>query len=256
MLSSAAPGLNPSPGALPVAGQFLILGTTTTNAAAQGVHMTAFIPSFRFMTTTGSQTLAARTASRTFVKGFSEQYHIVPSDASAWEWRRIVVSSKGGFQLPVEGLAIIGAQFVTGNTTYRYMKDVTGDSSGSYQTLWDSAQTNLFYGVKNVDWIDQMTAKLDRTRFNVHSDVTRVISSGNDSSRPRSYRTYQAVNKTIQYDDEENGVTMLTSPISVDSKIGLGDIYVYDLFTCRAPINAVSTQLQVRSNMTYYWHEK
>lgn len=231
------------------------MNSNTTNTSANGVHMIAFAPSVRGLVPNNYAYVSARTATRTFVKGIAETYQIIPSDASAWEWRRIVVSLKGGFNTNLAIVEAIGAQFAT-NTTMRYMKDLTGDTSGPYLALWDAIQDILFRGVKVTDWLDQMGAPLDTSRVNVHSDRRRVISSGNDASKPRHVKTYVPINKTLQYDDEENGINISPSKFSVESKIGIGDVYVFDMFACRAPINATSSQLQVGSTQTYYWHEK
>lgn len=256
MLSASGSGVNPSPGATPQVDLPFVLGPIPTYLLADKVHVMAFCPSYRWASANGPQTIASRTNARTYVKGISETYQLVPQDASSWEWRRICVSVKGLLSLSPDTLQLIGAQFTAGNTTYRYFKDLTGDTSGAYITLWERIQSWLFIGTKGTDWNDQMTAKLDRARFNVHSDVMRRISSHNDSSSPRTVKTYVPINKTIQYDDEENGISMSTLPYSTQNKIGLGDIYIFDLFSVRAPINGTSSQLQVRSSMTYYWHEK
>jgi len=255
MVSAAGPGLNPSPGTQVVVNQNLVINITTNNSAADGIHMTGYIPSARSLSPNNYAYSAIRTATRTYVKGISEMYHFVPSDASAWEWRRIVVAQKYLFGQSRTAMTDIAAQFGTG-TTYRYFKDLTGDASGSYTAIWDAVQDVLFAGVKTVDWQDPMTAPVDRARVTLLSDKRRMITSNNDAPRPRMVKTYVPINKTIQYDDEENGVLISPTRFSVDNNIGLGDIFVFDMFTVRAPVNAVSSQLQIRSTMTYYWHEK
>lgn len=255
---SAAPttGPNPSPGSPPIPNQFIAFRSITTNTIADNVHMTMFCPSWRYLQIDNANQVARRTASSTFVKGISETYQITPTDQAAWEWRRIAISVKGRMDLLVDTMSTIGAQFGPTNLTQRFFKDLTGDTTGTYNIIWDKVQQYLFRGIKGTDWADQMTAKLDTTRVNVHSDVMRLISSNNDTSRPRTVKTYIPINKTIVYDDEENGTQMSVSPCSVTSKPGLGDIYIFDLFTCRAPLNDPATQIQIKSSMTYYWHEK
>jgi len=255
MQSAAGVGLNPSPASAPLANQPLTLGATTTNPSANNTHMVAYSPSIRTLTPNNYAYMSARTATRTFVKGLAETYRIVPSDASAWEWRRIVVSVKGKFGGTPTTIEQIGAQFAN-NTTYRYMKDLTGDTSGNYQVLWDAIQDILFRGVKTIDWGSQMTAPVDTARVTLISDKRRMITSQNDAVRPREVKTYIPINKTLQYDDEENGTIISPSKVAVESKIGIGDIYVFDMFACPAPINVASSQLQIVSTQTYYWHEK
>jgi len=257
MLSAAAAGVNPSPQNTRTKGIPLVISPLTGNAANTNTHLCAFIPSYRGLVPNNYSYLAARTSTRTWVKGISETYSITPSDASAWWWRRIVISYKGDWNttLPVM-FQNIGAQLSTGGTTYRSFVDLTGDSSGSFTDFWDQINEVLFQGVKSTDWLDPMLAKVDNQRVTLISDKTRVISTANDSPRPRIIRTYVPVHKTIQYDDEENGTSVTPSFMSTQNKTGIGNLYVFDLFNCRAPISNISSQLQVSSTMTYYWHEK
>jgi len=258
MLSVAGPGPNPSPGAATTT-RSLVLGVATTNTAANRVHMIIQMPSMRWLVPNNYAYLSARTATRTYVKGIGEHYNITPSDASQWNWRRIVFSYKGDWGT-LDSAAYtfneIGAQFAASSVTYRQMRDITGDTSGGYVNLWDQVQDFLFRGVKTTDWIDQMVTPVDTKRVDLISDRTRIISSQNDSPRPRMVKTYVPINKTLQYDDEENGITISPRPLATDTKVGIGNIYVVDLFSCQAPINVASTQLQVNSTQTYYWHEK
>lgn len=256
MVCSAASGVNPSPQNTRLPTNSLIMGVATGNSTT-GTHMSVFMPSYRGLVPNNYAYLAARTSSRTWVKGISETYSIIPSDASCWWWRRIVIHYKGDWNnTPPIIFQNIGAQTSTGGTTYRYFTDLTGDASGAFTNLFDSVNDILFRGVKTTDWSDPMLAKVDTARVSLISDVTRMISSQNDSPRPRNVKTYVPVNKTIQYDDEENGTSVTPSFMAVENKIGIGNIYVFDLFNCRAPISVASTQLQVSSSMTYYWHEK
>lgn len=255
MQSAAPTGVNPSPAATALNGQALVLSSVTTNSSAFGIHMLAFSPSVRNLIPNNYAYVAARTATRTYVKGISETYRLVPSDASCWEWRRIVCSIKGGFGRSNSDIELIGAQYST-NPTQRYLKDITGDTTGPYTQMWDAVQDILFRGVKTTDWTDQMTAPVDTARVTLHSDKRRTLFSSNDAPRPRLVKTYVPINKTIQYDDEENGISITPSKFAVESKIGIGDIYIFDMLTCRAPISATTSQLQVVSTQTYYWHEK
>jgi len=258
MLSQAGAAVNPSPGAA-TASRSLVLGALTTNTSAQNVHMTFNVPSWRWLVPNNYDYLAARTSTRTYVKGLSETYDITPSDASSWTWRRIVFTYKGDFALPDASQYVIGengAQSSASAVSYRQMRDITGDTTGGYVALWDKIQDFLFRGVKTTDWANQLTVPVDTQRVDLLSDRTRFISSNNDSPRPRTFRTYVPVNKTLVYDDEENGTIISPTPYAVDTKVGIGNIYVIDMFCCRAPINTTSTQIQIASTQTYYWHEK
>lgn len=256
MLSAAAVGVNPSPQNTKVVGQKFVISPNTTNPSA-GVHMSVFMPSYRGLVPNNYAFLAARTSTRTWVKGISETYSLTPSDSSCWEWRRIVIHYKGDWNnTPNSIFQNIGAQNTTAAATYRFFTDLTGDSSGGFTAFWDSVNDVLFRGVLTTDWVDPMLAKIDTSRVTKLSDVTRRISSHNDTPAPRVVRTYVPVNKTLQYDDEENGTSITPSNLAVENKIGIGNIYVFDFFACRAPISLTASQLQITSQMTYYWHEK
>lgn len=256
MISAAATGVNPSPQNTRVVGSPLVMNSTTGNSTTN-VHLTMYMPSYRGLVPNNYSYLAARTSTRTWVKGISEIYSMVPSDLSAWWWRRIVVSYKGDWNNTTSAMfQQIGAQGATGGTTYRGFADLTGDSSGSFTALFDSVNDILFRGVKSTDWTNPILAPVDTSRVTKISDVTRVISSQNDAPRPKTVKTYVAINKTLQYDDEENGTSVTPSFMAVENKIGIGNIYVFDLFHCPAPLSTTASQLQVSSSMTYYWHER
>lgn len=254
MVSAGQPGTNPDPNTS-LSGNESRINALTTNTSAAGVHCYAFSPSYRWLTPNNATYIANRTATRTYVRGYAERYSLVPSDDSVWHWRRIVFSSKDAT------LALIrdetGAQSTSAATnSSRKFRDLTGVATGNFQTTWDGIQDDLFKGVKVTDWNDQMTAPVDTARVNLYSDKLRVIKSGNARPAPRYVKTYVPINKTIQYDDEENGISITSQPVSVGSKPGVGDIFVIDLFVCKAPVAAATSALNISSTATYYWSEK
>lgn len=256
-MSQAATAVNPNPNSTVVDGGLTITDTTTSTYHA-GNHMTLFIPSYRFLVANNSAFKSFRTATRVYVKGLAEQYQIVTSDASVWEHRRIVWASKDVYS--ATAAANIGAQSAQGDTnSHRVFRDMSGVTSGTYTDLQTRLYDVVFEGVDSVDWRTPMLAKVDRARCLVLSDTKYQIRSGNAVSSTRYKKFWTPINKTIQYDDEENGLSISPSPISVSSKPGIGNIYVMDLFICanRDPATAAgSAALQVSSEQTIYWHEK
>lgn len=256
MLSAAATGTNPSPQNTTVPGQVLTINATTTNTSAANVHMIFFSPTYRFLVPNTYAYLAARTSTRPYIRGIAENYALVPNDSTLWYHRRIVVACKEVVGNTPAVSQVTGAQAIAGATSYRQMHDITGDSSSAFSATWDFIQDQLFQGVKTTDWSDQMTAKVDNARFTVIADARYALSSANAASRPRFKKFWTPINKTIQYDDEENGTSITPSPFSIDSKPGVGNIFVLDLFEAPAPISTTTSTLSISSTQTLYWHEK
>ena len=100
-----------------------------------------------------------------------------------------------------------------------------------------------------------MIAKLDATRIHIKYDKTRTLATSNQDGFIRKYKMYHPMNKTIAYDDDENGENMDTSFTSVDSKAGMGDFYVLDLIRSRFSAST-SDALVFNPSATLYWHEK
>lgn len=257
MMSQAAVGINPNPNSTVVSGGLLITDTTTSTYHA-GIHMTLQIPSYRFLVANNSAFKSFRTSTRPFIKGLFEQYQIAAADASVWEHRRIVWSSKDVYSATVA--ANIGAMSAQGDAvSYRVFRDMSGVTSGNYTDLQTRLYDVVFQGIDSVDWRTPFLAKVDRSRVNLLSDTKYQISTNNAVPRTKYKKFWTPINRTIQYDDEENGLNVSPSPISVSSKSGMGNIFVLDLFQCvnKDPATtAGNAVLQVSSSQTLYWHEK
>nr|QTE03616.1 MAG: capsid protein [Gemycircularvirus] len=255
MVSSAVTGTNPVPGGAASLNPIRINGATT-NPSASGVHMMMFLPTYRYLQPNNAAYIAFRTSSRPYLKGIAETYSFLPNDGSVWYHRRIVVASKFVFTSDIGASQSTSAQAGPGANSFRRFTDLTGQTTGVYQTTWDLVQDQLFQGVKQTDWNDQMTAKVDNTRFTVLQDKRYALTSGNAAPRPYFRKHYVKIEKTIVYDDEENGTSISPSPYSVDSKPGIGNVYVFDLFEAPVPIDTVTSTLSISSTQTLYWHEK
>jgi len=151
--------------------------------------------------------------------------------------------------------AAIGAEPASGDITRRVFRDMSYGSTGPWQELAVTLIGLLFKGTIGVDWQDPMKAPLDKTRVNIHSDRFTSISSGNDVPRAKIVKHYTPIRKTLQYNDEENGTAVDVSPFSVDSKIGIGNIFVADFFHCPAP-SETTDEMTITTNSTYYWNER
>lgn len=257
MMSAAGDPVNPNPNSTTVDGPMIIDGTTVS-AYHGGYHMTLQCPSHRFLSPNNAAYLSYRTDTRPFIKGLSETYFLNPSDAAVWEHRRIVFATKSTFVAAV--LPNIGAQTAAGDaSSRRQFRDMSGVTTGNYTTLQQQLYDIVFAGVDTVDWRNPMLAKTDKARIDVYSDVKYSIFSGNAVGRSKYKKFYTPINKTIQYDDEENGLAISPSAVSVQDKRGMGNIFVLDLFVVinpAVPGTPASSQLSISSQQTLYWHEK
>jgi len=135
------------------------------------------------------------------------------------------------------------------------MRDLGNITTGPYNDLRDNILDSLFAGNGGTDWISPFRAKTDKTRVTILSDRSFNYSSGNETSKPVIRKVYDAINRSVVYDDDEDGLQMVPRPLSVDSKPGIGNIYLVDFYFCPAP-DEPEDALTVSSQATYYWHEK
>lgn len=113
----------------------------------------------------------------------------------------------------------------------------------------------VFRGQRNEDWIDVFAAPTDTRKCNILYDRTRTLQSRNDSGYTGNFKMWHPISKNIMYDDEEQGTTYWTSPLSAEGRRGWGDFYVVDFFECNYTGEG-SPQLVFLPNATLYWHEK
>lgn len=190
---------------------------------------------------------AARTAKNVFMRGLRENVELQTNSGVPWQWRRILVSAKG-----------LSNVFTTTQQAQLFFEDSTGYRRLVSEVLsTDRSQltTLLFRGVYLIDWSDVFTAKVDNSRFTIHYDRTRTIMAGNDSGVVRRYNLWHPFNKTIVYNDDEDGGGMNASHFSTLGKPGMGDVFVIDLFQPRSG-SATTDQLIYQPQASLYWHER
>lgn len=260
MLSSASGGSNPAPGLPPTGASIILSAFTGTNNLLEGTHSLIYSPSQRQLTPSNATFTAQRTSSRPYYKGISEVYTFAPNDNSVWWHRRIVFSTKRRYAEENDTTANSGvlapAVSGTGITRRKYQDMSSSDGTDGFNEIQLAVLTDLFVGAYDIDWRDPMRAKLDRTRVSVHSDRLTTLKSANDVPAPRITKHYTVLNKTIVHADEENGQVMQSNPYAVQSKQGMGNVYVLDFFECPVPNDTTTTTLNVSSQSTVYWHEK
>lgn len=263
MTYASPTGTNPPATQGAQANQPLTMAASVTNSTYGAAHVVLYSPTKRWLTSNGSQIAAQRTNTRTYVKGVREVIQIIPSDSSTWWWRRVVFSFKDAIGPPTANNRLTAAQVNPNDVTYRWQYDLTGDPTASATDntkVLDSVMNLVFKGVFGTDWTQPHSAKLDTTRINVMSDSRSTISSGNEEARPRIFKRWHGVNKSLVFDDDENGTTITPSNISVGTKQGMGNLYIVDFFTCPVPSSPgtgpSNTALRMSIENTTYWHEK
>ena len=193
----------------------------------------------------------ARQRTSIYARGLREVIRFQISDGTEWCWRRVVFSYKGPIYGQEEvGLgpdsATVDRDTDDGVVYYRQFNEPTGSPLESFYDL-------IFKGEQGIDWQGTYDAKLDRTRVTVLSDVRRSLKSGNSSAHEHTFKLWYPFNKTIVYDDDEIGSSKGSSAFSVQSKAGMGDVYVYDLFR---KIGGGGSAMAIGGNSTFYWHER
>jgi len=194
---------------------------------------------------------SARTSSTPYMVGLREIVELQSGNGVPWQWRRICFTFKGS--LPgSQDTPSFRLQWETNSGWMRAVNQVTGDrNSGAQYELY----RYLFAGQNASDWNDPMVAKLDYTRVTVKYDKLRSIGVGNESGFIRRYKHYHPMNATLAYDDDENGQNIEPATYSVQSKVGMGDYYVMDLFRSRFAAGT-DAALVFNPSATLYWHEK
>jgi len=210
------------------------------NGRAQGnISVFMFCATAREVNSNGSMIPSERSASTVFWKGISERVALTVASGVSWKWRRLVFSAKG--------LRIDSASVETSPAGWVRPWNAYADT----MTL-----ARLFQGNSGVDFTNYMLAKPNRDLLTVMYDKTRVLRSGNASPHEHEIKMWHPLNKTMNYDDDENGVTVPGSAnrYAAVSNHGLGDVYIMDFFDCVDGVEA--DKITIRSATTAYWHEK
>lgn len=198
-----------------------------------------------------------RTATSCYMVGLSEHIKLQTTSPNPWYHRRICFTYKqDDFRIVQPGDAPAVPFFVDASTTTGVQRLMYNTTPGGGVGNTISARDGIvFKGVQGIDWNDVILAPTDTTRISVKFDKTWILRSGNQNGNVYERKLYHRMNKTLVYDDDENGTSITSGSYSVGSKAGMGDYYVYDIYSPAANAQA-SDQLIVFANTTLYWHEK
>lgn len=242
------------------ASQAVAAGSLFVNGST-GYAMSVFCPTARSLITAGSTNavtdVADRTASTCYMRGYKENVRVQTSSPLPWLWRRICFTSKGPSFLITAAADTAPVQPV----------QPYSDTSIGMARKWFNLQVNntpntvaqynaiIFKGNLNQDWNDVITAKVDTSRITVMSDVTRRITTGNNSGHFSERKLWYPMNKNLVYDDDEAGAAEVPQYVSTDAKPGMGDYFIVD-YIVPGVGGTSSDVINMNCTATLYWHEK
>lgn len=200
-------------------------------------------------------TIYGRRRSLVFARGYTERSIFEVTNGTGWLWRRIVFATKHGFrrEFPAGTLQLDISQHGYTRTAWNFLGGGTNANAAK-----DELEGMLFKGAAGADWVDRFSASVDSSRVQVIYDKVRQLRSGNSAGSFHNYKHWFPVNKNLRYDEDENsllaGGQKDKSPWSTEGNIGVGNVYVYDIFSC-AGADATST-LNWEPQGTWFWHER
>lgn len=197
---------------------------------------------------------ADRGKSRTYFRGVSEKMSLETNSNAAWLHRRTVFLDMGEtirVNMPPDTASTLLGREGYVRPLWAVLNTAGATEPGA--TAWGEISDEIYDGQHSVDWSNIMTAKLDNQKVKVLYDRISRISSGNDRGTWKIRNFWHPVNRTIIYDDDQDGNEVNTSPWSAGTRQSAGDVIVMDIFTCADGEEA--DQLQVGSEATVYWHE-
>lgn len=225
--------------------------TATSNQAyniAAGSHQ-LFISAASYKERLNNANEASRNLRQVFLRGISERVRWETNSTTGTPMivRRMVVSGIARIDLAVGVTSIVTQPTHVVDNGNHYIGLGTGQMNINVAEV-------LFAGTYNRDWKDDMTARIDARRWKIHSDKSFVVRSGNQAEAIMQRRFYDPINKTLQYDDEENGFDVATSGWAAYSTQGhQQNVYIiYQVYNPSTATIAPTVSLE----RTLYWHEK
>lgn len=201
---------------------------------------------------------ASRTATTCYMRGLSEHIRVYTTSGLPWFWRRICFTSKGTdpFQGPDEDDTPTLQSLPWFDDNARGMERLfLNQNINNMPETIGQQQAVIFKGALGVDWSDPIIAHADTSRISVKFDKTWTIKSGNAVGTHTEKKLWHPMNHNLVYDDDQSGEDQISQYISTTSKAGMGDYYIYDIFS-PLPGGQDGDRLIIRANSTLYWHEK
>lgn len=222
----------------------------TQNAVPFAPNVFLWQPTARILENGGAEATNQRTSREPYYRGLRECVTVRTNSSIEWQWRRIVFTMKG--DTLYSNATPLSSQLPRHARLFRNLSRESGTGNASYP-LYQSILNLIFRGIVSVDYSSLFTAKTDQSRVTIMYDKTMNVRSGNANGRIITKKFWHPINKTLVYDDQENGNSFTTTANSVVGKQGMGDMYVLDLIRG----NGGATDIwAMQSDATLYWHEK
>nr|QXN75552.1 MAG: capsid protein [Genomoviridae sp.] len=199
-------------------------------------------------------TEADRHKSRVYFRGVQERLSFETNTDAHWIHRRVVFLDQG--ETMRQYMPPDTAQTLLGQAGYVRPMWAVLNAAGATEpgaTSWNEISDEIFDGSHSLDWSNHMTAKMDSQKVKVLYDRISPIRSGNDRGTWKIRKMWHPVNRTLVYDDDQQGNEINTSPWSAGTRQSCGDVIVMDLFTCAD--GTETDELRMGSEATVYWHE-
>lgn len=199
---------------------------------------------------------ATRTATKCYIKGISERMEFTTSGPTPFQHRRIVFTFVGQELVRDNGSAAVGSMWAEANppgyfrATTRLLPHDAPNAFG-----WDQLTAVLFKGVRDADWVNVMIAPVDNSRVRLLSDRIKTYNIPNESGVIKEEKYWHPVNKTLIYNDDEDGGGTLRTQLSANNRQSVGDVYIIDLFSV-SPAVGTEDHFLFDIQSTLYWHER
>jgi len=241
------------------ASQTLAQGAAFVNGNATGRYL--WCPTAMDLTDNGTAANSivndsTRTATTCFMRGVSEHIRIQTSSGLPWFHRRICFTARNPnlyTKDPADNNINPVLPYV--ETSNGYQRLMLNQTINQQSNTTAQLEGYLFKGLSGNDWTDILLAPIDTTRVDLKFDKTWTYKSGNTVGTVAERKLWHGMNKNLYYDDDETGNSTVTKNTSVLDKRGMGDYFIYDIFS--PGYGGTSTdQIIIVPNSTLYWHEK
>lgn len=201
------------------------------------------------------------TTVKPYYVGLKEKMMFDTNSGRPWRHRRICFANRGDRILSKE----------TSNAGLHWKPSVQDVDNGMtrpfidlnpsvYDDLKSYVVDKLFRGTSGKDWLFAIDAPVDRTRWDIKFDRTWTIRPNTIVGGSTIRSLWHPMKSTFIHENDEDGTIAASLPYHTSSKGGMGDYFVFDIFSCFGGKYDNETQLgdimSFHSESTIYWHEK